>query len=64
MTQFPDRKVLVIAVSLLANGISSYRDINNIENISKKKLDADVIIISDNNKHIDNNNNKCEQQIK
>ena len=57
MTTFPDKKVLVIAVSLLANGISSYRDVNNIENISKKKWNADVIIISDNSKHINDKQN-------
>lgn len=49
---FPSRKVLVIAVSLAANGTSSYRDANNIIKISKEKWEAETLILTDNTKNI------------
>jgi hypothetical protein len=49
---FPKRNVFVIAVSLLANGTSSYRDSNSITKITEERWNAKTIILTDNVKHI------------
>lgn len=58
---FPNRKkVLVIAISLIANGDSSYRDALNICKITRYKWNADTIIFTDSyiiNKNIVDNVN-------
>jgi hypothetical protein len=45
---FPKRNVLVISVCLLANGMSSYRDVKNIVKLTKEKWNSTNIILSDN----------------
>jgi len=54
---FPKRKnVFVIAVSLHANGNSSYRDSNNIIKITKEKWNAETIILTDSLKYTKDKN--------